>query len=116
MAKYYGAIGYGETVETAPDVWEEQVVERKYSGDVSQNIRRWEDGEHFHDDLTITNIISVLMDPYAYMNFHKIRYITYMGINWKVNTVEVKYPRLLLRIGGEYVADERPDFAEEIQP
>ena len=26
MAKYYGTIGYGITVETAPGVWKEQIT------------------------------------------------------------------------------------------
>ena len=30
MAKYYGVIGYVETVETSPGVWEEQITERNY--------------------------------------------------------------------------------------
>ena len=30
MAKYYGKIGYAETVETAPGVWKEQITERNY--------------------------------------------------------------------------------------
>ncbi len=116
MAKYYGAIGYGETYETAPDVWSEIITERKYTGDVTQNNRRWESGENLNDDLNISNVISILADPYACMNFHKIRYVTYMGTKWKVNTVEVHYPRLTLRIGGEYVDTKRPNFNEEIQP
>ena len=30
MAKYYGVIGYAETVETAPGLYEEQLTERNY--------------------------------------------------------------------------------------
>ena len=38
-AKFYGEIGYGETVETSPGVYEDIIVERKYYGDVIRNTR-----------------------------------------------------------------------------
>ena len=39
MAKFHGAIGFAETVETDPGIWEEKIVEHSYSGDVVRNIR-----------------------------------------------------------------------------
>ena len=106
MAKYYGSIGYAETVEIRPGVWIEQIVERNYYGDVTRNQRRWQSGENLNDNLNINNQISIVSDPYARENFHAIRYITWMGSKWKVNTVEVNYPRLVLEIGGVY--NEQP--------
>jgi hypothetical protein len=44
MAKFYGSIGYSETTETKPGVWEEGITERKYSGDVIRNTRRLQAG------------------------------------------------------------------------
>lgn len=102
MSKYYGAIGYAELVETSPDVWVEQIIERSYFGDLIRNQRKWESGEGLNDNLNIDNIISIVADPYVYQNFHKIRYITFMGSKWKVRTIDVQYPRLNLTIGGLY--------------
>lgn len=102
MAKFYGNIGYGETVETRPGVWEEKITERNYYGDVLQFNRRWETGEHLNDDLNINNKISIVADPFAYQNFHAIRYVEWMGAKWKVTNVEVQYPRLILTVGGVY--------------
>lgn len=102
MAKYYGTVGYAVTVETAPDVWKEEVTERDYTGDVIKNSRRWVGNEHLNDNLTISNRISILADPYAYNNFHSIRYATWMGTKWKVTSVEVEYPRLILDLGEVY--------------
>lgn len=95
-------IGYGETKETRPGVWCEEITERAYYGDVLQNTRRWETGEHLNDDLNINNKISIVADPYTYQNFHTMRYIKWMGVKWKVTNVEVLYPRLILTIGGVY--------------
>ena len=102
MPKYYGTIGFVETRETAPDVWTEEITEREYSGDVLRIQRRWQGSEYLNDDLTISNRLSILSDPYAYNNFQSIRYATWMGAKWKVTSVEVAYPRLLLDLGGVY--------------
>ena len=102
MAKYYGTVGFAETVKTSPDVWEEQITERDYSGEAMRISRRWQGTEHLNDDLVVNNRLSILADPYAYNNFQSIRYATWMGAKWKVSSVEVAYPRLQLDLGGVY--------------
>jgi hypothetical protein len=102
MAKFYGEIGYAETAETAPGVWTESVKERIYSGDVLRNSKRWQTGENLNDNLTVNNEISIIADPFAYSNFHNIRYVKWMGAYWKVNRIDVQRPRLILSIGGLY--------------
>lgn len=105
MARYHGKIGYAETVETSPDVWEATIIEREYYGDVIRNTRRWENGESLNDNLTISNTISIVADDYAYGHFAFIRYIEWLGNRWKVSSVEVQRPRLILQIGGVYNGD-----------
>jgi hypothetical protein len=102
MAKFYGIVGYAKTTETAPGVWAEVITERNYSGDVIRNTRRLQSSENLNDDLVINNIISIIADPYAYQNFHTMRYVYWMGVFWKITSVEVQRPRLLLTIGGVY--------------
>ena len=104
MAKFYGKIGYAETKETPPNsgVWVEELIERNSSGDIIRNTSRQQPSENLNDNLTINNIFSIIGDPYAYLNFHKMRYITWMGASWKITNVEVQRPRLLLTIGGVY--------------
>lgn len=100
--KFYGEIGYGETVETAPGVWEDTITVRSYYGDVLRNTRKLENGSDINNDLSVSNSISILADPYAYTHFHAIRYISWMGSLWTVSDVEEKRPRLILRIGRIY--------------
>ena len=104
MAKWFGVIGYAENVETGPGVYEERITERSYYGDVIRNSRRLQSTEHLNDDVNVSNEISIIADPYAIDNFHSIRYIEFMGTNWKVSNVDVQYPRLTLSIGGLYNA------------
>ena len=102
MPKFYGNIGYAIPKETAPGVWVEDIVEHKYSGDVYRNTRKLQSGNQVNDGIDISNEISILSDPFANENFHSMRYVTYMGAKWKVSSVEVRYPRLILTVGGLY--------------
>lgn len=102
MAKFFGKIGYGETVEIRPGVSGLQITEREYYGDVSRNTRRYENSGQVNDDLNIGNVISIVADPYAYQNFHLMRYVEFMDAKWKITSVDVQYPRLILTIGGVY--------------
>lgn len=106
MARFYGAVGYAETKETSKDVWEEEITERYYTGDILRNTRRWDSGEHLNDNLNINNSISIVADAYAYQKFFAIRYVIWMGVKWKVTNAEVQSPRLLLTIGGVYNEQE----------
>lgn len=102
MAKYFGPIGFVEHKETSPGVYEEVSVEKSYSGDVLRNSRRWEAGENLNDNLIIANTISIIADDYACEHFFAIRYLYWMGTYWKVTSVSVEPPRLVLSIGGVY--------------
>ena len=102
MAKFYGEIGYVESVETSPGIWTNEVTKKKYSGDVIKDSRRWRDGEGLNDNLTINHQISIVADPFAYSNLSTIRYVHWMGANWKVTKIDIQRPRLLLTIGEVY--------------
>ena len=102
MAKFYGKIGYAVTTETEPGVWVEQITERSYYGDVIRNVRKLQTSDQVNDDINISNEISIVADPFAYQNFHSMRYVEYMGTRGKVQSVEVSYPRLILGVGGVY--------------
>lgn len=102
MAKWYGVIGYAESKETSPGVWKDGIVKRNYFGDLTRNSRRLQSSDKVNDNIEINNELSIISDPYANENFHMIRYVELMGTRWKVSNVEVKYPRLILTLGGIY--------------
>lgn len=102
MAKFYGVIGYAVTKMTEQGIYEEQIVETEYVGDVIRNTRRLREASKINDDITISNQISIIADPYATNNFHAMRYVVFMGAKWKISEVEVQYPRLILTLGGLY--------------
>lgn len=102
MAKFCGIIGYVITKETEPGIYVEEIVENQYYGNVIKNTRRLQEGAKVNDDITISNQVSIIADPFANNNFHAMRYIVFMGAKWKITSVEVQYPRLILSIGGLY--------------
>lgn len=103
MARYYGAIGFADgEVETAPGLWSERIVEHTYRGEVTRNQVRWNQGSEMHDPLRIDNAISVISDPYLERHVSDIRYITWLGSKWKVSSVSIQRPRLIIQIGGLY--------------
>lgn len=110
--KWHGMIGFMESVETSRGVWEERTVERSYYGDVLRLNRRYDNGNTAIDNLSISNQISILSDPYATLNFIKMKYIEYLGNRWEISDIAVQYPRLVLTLGGLYNEDE-PESEEE---
>ena len=102
MAKWYGKIGFFETVETRPGVWKEQIVKYPYFGDLIRNISKSQPSVGTNNDINISNSISIVADPYANTNFQHMRCIEFMGAEWNISSIEVQYPRLILTIGGKY--------------
>ena len=102
MTKYHGYVGYAVDVEAYPGVWEEQITEHEYFGDVIKNRVNIQQSNTVNAGITINNNISIIGDPFAYENFYAIRYATYLGKKWNVTSVEVSRPRLILTLGGIY--------------
>lgn len=103
MSKAFGPIGFAIPTETRPGVWEDQIEERDYVMDVGRVNSRWASSQDStNDDLTFNNQISILADPFAMNHFHTMKYVKFAEGYWKVTSVEVQYPRLMLSIGGVY--------------
>lgn len=104
MARFFGEVGYGDSVETSPEsgVWEDRITEYEYYGDVIRNTRRLESGESVNDDIRVNNSISILADEWAIKHFFKIKYVRWEGVLWTVTDVEVREPRLILSLGSVY--------------
>lgn len=105
MAKFYGNVGYIKSVEIEPGIWTNQATERPYYGDLIRNTSRFQSSGGVNDDISINNDISIVADPYANENFQYMRYVEFMGAKWKITNAEVKYPRIILSVGGVYNGD-----------
>ena len=107
MAKFHGIIGFaGDQTETSPGIWTEGITEREYVGDLLRFNRRTESSGKVNDDMKISNQISIIADAYLNENLYAIRYVTFMGGKWKIESVEVEYPRMIFTLGGLYHGSE----------
>ena len=105
--RWYGKLGYAIPKETSPGVWEEESKEYAYRGDLIRNSSKWNNSNSINGELSVSNQISILTDPYIMANFQYIRYAEYLGVFWKVVDVAVQYPRLVLTLGGVYNAKQQ---------
>lgn len=104
MARFFGNIGYGESVENpeGSGIYVDVITEYPYTGDVIRNTRSLDEGDKLNGDITVGNSISVVADEYANQNFFAIRYVQWNGVLWTVTNVEVRRPRLILSLGKVY--------------
>lgn len=105
--KWHGNIGYADTIETEPGIWEDVITERAYYGDIIRNNRKLQSvSDKINNDINISNQISIVADPYAIQHIHTMRYVEFSGAKWIVSDVDVQYPRLILTIGGVWNGNE----------
>lgn len=116
MARFFGAVGYGDAVETTitvvddedvttqekSGIWVDTVTEIEYYGDVIRDTRKLDSGESLNNDISVSNSISIVADEYAINHFFKIKYVRWAGVLWTVTTVESRPPRLILSLGSVY--------------
>lgn len=109
MAKFFGEVGYNVgSVEKTPGVWANEIVERKHFGDIVQNYQKFDSETSVNTELQVANSISIITDAYAQEHFFAMRYVRWAGALWTVKAVEVKGPRLILRLGGVYNGPTAP--------
>lgn len=102
MPKFYGKVGFVDTVETSTGVYENVPEERFYYGDITSVSKRWQTTENVNDDIRLEENISILADDYSIRNSSRIRYVIIDGIAWRVTNIVPARPRLILYIGGLY--------------
>lgn len=104
MPRFYGPIGYGESIEDPEDsgIWVDNIVEKDYYGDVIRVNRRLEPTENLNSNITVQNSISVIADEFAEANFLNIKYVEWAGTKWTVSGVQIERPRMILTLGAPY--------------
>lgn len=100
MAKFYGNVGYVETVYNNDGIWALKTTVRKHAGEILTSSRRYDNGQSVNDDLTLSSRLSIVADSFAKANFSMIKWVELWGVKWKVTNIEVLYPRLILSFGG----------------
>lgn len=103
MARFYGEIGFADTVETSPGIAEDVIIERKFHGDVLRSTGRMVvEGDHINPNPAFNNSISIVGSKYAFANWKKIRYIKFEGELWTISSMAIQRPRLVIEMGDIY--------------
>lgn len=102
MTKFKGVVGYVDTVETKPGVFEETVTEKNISGEILRNSQSWQGQDKVNSDFALMNRFSFIGDAFMQGNLSKLRYVTYRGEKWKVTSVEINHPRVNVLVSGVY--------------
>lgn len=101
MAKFHDRVGFLISRDNQrTGIATEQPVERSYYGRVIEHTRRWDQSEHVNDDLSISNQIAITANDYAFKYMSSIAYVHWMGGYWKVSSIRVKAPEIVLTLGG----------------
>jgi hypothetical protein len=100
--RFFGIVGYGTPSEGQNGVWADTITERNYYGDVVKDNRRVVSGQEVNSNVTTSNSIEIIADPYAMDHSSAIKYVEWAGALWKVTETEIKRPRLILRLGEVY--------------
>lgn len=102
MARFYGKVGYALPAETVDGVYKNNIQERDYYGEVKDEMSMSRNDGQVNDDITLSQMIVIVADKFAFENFQRIKFVEHYGALWLVTSVKVERPRLLLRLGGPY--------------
>lgn len=104
MARFYGRVGFiFGSIETRLGIWVENKSERNYYGDVMKRRLSWESSDStINDSIKIGNQFSILADEYAEEHMYAMKWIEWKGVKWKITSVEIERPRMILTIGDVY--------------
>ena len=103
MARFYGPIGYElDQEEVSPGIYApSQMIERFAFGTILKRQRKWDSStDSTNDDVTTGNRISIVADDYVNAHWPAIKYVKWGDTCWKVSSVEIIRPRVILSLGG----------------
>ena len=89
--------------EDMPSVYESKVVRKSFRGELlGQYWRNQNSDKSTNDNLLNNNKISIVMSKFFMKNIANLKYVEYNGVKWKVETFEIKAPRIHITLGGVY--------------
>ena len=100
MARFSGLIGYVTQEESVPGVWSSVERTRKMKGNVIRQTASVVTGEGVNDNVSLNHRVSLIGDAYAFDNYFNIKWVKMDTKRWKVTSIEVERPRIIVSLGG----------------
>ena len=103
MAKFSGKVGFIIPTDDGYGLWTDVVIEKTMRGDLLR-LRNdvVADSSKVNDDMILSATISLIANKFLHENFQHVKYINYMGVNWKVSGVRINGVRWEITTGGIY--------------
>lgn len=99
MAKFSGLVGYGQQVEIEPGVWDTDDKVVMMRGDlIRQNADIKTSG--VNDEISLGHRVSLIGNAFAFDNYFNMKWIIVYGQKWKIASVEIQRPRIIVSLGG----------------
>lgn len=103
MAKGVYPIGIKqEAVESAPGIYNEDILVRNVPGDLQYKPVRWTEGELNQDMVKANHQLSIMGDEALMDDFSRAAYVVWQNQRWTVTNVSYVRPRINLTLGGIY--------------
>lgn len=100
MARFSGLVGYVVQEEKVPGVWSDVEKSRKMKGDVIRQSSTNKSSDYVNDDVSLNHRVSLIGDAYAFDNYFNIKWVKMDTKKWKVATIEIERPRIIVSLGG----------------
>lgn len=101
--RYVGNLGFADTVETSPGIFEEQITSRRYRGTVTINAHRVTMEDTVNGQIKTGAMLSIMADKVLLTRAYDVRWIEYAGVKWKPSYVDIHHPRVMFTLGERYL-------------
>jgi hypothetical protein len=102
--KFSGKAGFRiNDVEIEPGVYEPTVVVKSIKGTVISNYYQHQNSDKSTiDNVRITNQLSIVANQFLNKHIANLVYIEFQGVKWKVESFDIRPPRVVVSLGGVY--------------
>lgn len=102
MTRFSGEVGYVTEIETKPGMWKPVEEIRTMRGDlIRQNANNSENGT-INGEISLGHRVSLVGDAYSFANYFNLKWVKIDGYTWRITSIEVQRPRLIITVGGRY--------------
>lgn len=102
--KFSGKAGFRiNDAEIEPGVYEPTVVVKSIKGTVISNYYQHQNSDKSTiDNVRITNQLSIVANQFLNKHIANLVYIEFQGVKWKVESFDIRPPRVVVSLGGVY--------------
>lgn len=102
--KFSGKAGFRiNDVEIEPGVYEPTVVVKSIKGTVISNYYQHQNSDKSTiDNVRITNQLLIVANQFLNKHIANLVYIEFQGVKWKVESFDIRPPRVVVSLGGVY--------------